>query len=227
MSHKTVALLPIKANSDRIKEKNFKDFNGKPLFQWVLNTLLETVEIDLIVINTDARHILEDKGIYDTNRILIRDRKPEICGDSVSMNSVIADDLHNIDADLFLMTHTTNPLLSSTTILNALTIFHSAQTTDSADSLFSVNKVQGRFYGESGNAINHDPENLIRTQDLEPWYEENSNLYLFTQDSFTKAGGRIGRNPLMYVTPKLESIDIDTQEDWYFALALANHAPTR
>ena len=109
---KIVALLPMKANSERVKGKNFREFCGKPLFRWVLDTLLSVSEIDLIVINTDARNVLAEKGLYENDRILIRDRNTKICGDMVSMNSVIQDDIENIEADTYLMTHTTNPLLS-------------------------------------------------------------------------------------------------------------------
>jgi CMP-N-acetylneuraminic acid synthetase len=64
-----VALLPMKANSERVKGKNFRDFCGKPLFRWILDTLLEVEEIDQVVINTDARQILADNGFTDTDRI--------------------------------------------------------------------------------------------------------------------------------------------------------------
>lgn len=223
MKHKTVALLPMKANSERVKGKNFREFNGKPLFRWVLDSLLAVEEIDLVVINTDARHILAENGLADSDHILIRDRKPEICGDLVSMNLVLADDIANVEADTYLMTHTTNPLLSSKTISGALHSFFAAKSEGTADSLFTVDKIQTRFYRADGSPINHDPDNLIRTQDLEPWYEENSNLYIFTKDSFAKTHARIGKNPIMFETPKFESIDIDTPDDWDFAVVAGGY----
>jgi CMP-N-acetylneuraminic acid synthetase len=223
MKHKIVALLPMKANSERVKGKNFRDFNGKPLFRWILDSLLTIEAIDLIVINTDARAILADNGLVDSARVLIRDRKPEICGDLVSMNAVIADDVSAIDADTYLMTHTTNPLMSSTTIRNALEAFGRAQASGTADSLFTVSKTQARFYRADCSPVNHDPDNLVRTQDLEPWFEENSNLYAFTKESFRKTGARIGRQPMMLETSKFESIDIDNPEDWEFAIAACTY----
>jgi CMP-N-acetylneuraminic acid synthetase len=121
------------------------------------------------------------------------------------------------------MTHTTNPLLSSSTIQKALHTFLTAQLNKTADSLFTVSRFQTRFYREDGSAINHDPNNLIRTQDLEPWYEENSNLYVFTSESFFATQARIGKQPLMYETPRLESIDIDNAVDWQLAEAVAQY----
>lgn len=218
---KTVALLPMKAHSARVSGKNFRQFAGKPLFRWILDTLLSVEEIDQVVINTDARDILAEHGLTDSDRILIRDRKPEICGDFVSMNLVLADDVADVTADVYLMTHTTNPLLSASTICGALAAFAEAKQSSKADSLFSVNRFQTRFYRADGTPVNHDPANLIRTQDLEPWFEENSNLYLFTKDSFEQTGARIGERPMLFETPRRESADIDDQEGWDIAETLA------
>lgn len=217
----------MKANSSRVKGKNFRDFNGKPLFRWVLDTLLQVEEISKVVINTDARDILEQHGCVDTSRILIRDRKTEICGDDVSMNRIISDDIANIPAHLYLMTHTTNPLLRPHTITQALNTFYDARDSSQADSLFTVNKVQSRFYTSDVQPVNHDPTNLIPTQELVPWYEENSNLYLFTAQSFASTQARIGQNPVMHVSPYLESVDIDTPSDWDFCLTAARYLDTQ
>jgi CMP-N-acetylneuraminic acid synthetase len=213
----------MKANSERVKEKNFKPFYEKPLFRWILDSLLALPEITQVVINTDARHILAEHGLIDTERVMIRDRKSEICGDFVSMNRVLADDIANVHGDVYLMTHTTNPLLSSSTIAQALQTFLVAQAEGTADSLFTVNRFQTRFYRQDGSAVNHDPKHLIRTQDLEPWFEENSNLYIFTAASFASTDARIGRHPIMVETPRQESIDIDDQIDWQLAEAVAQY----
>jgi CMP-N-acetylneuraminic acid synthetase len=214
---KIVALLPMKANSERVIGKNFKSFCGKPLYRWMLDTLISVEAIDKIVINTDARSILAANGLVESDRIIIRDRPDEICGDMVSMNLVIQDDVENIEADHFLMTHTTNPLLSEKTIRGAIDTYLSAVSSGDADSLFTVNKIQTRFYDSQARPVNHDPERLVRTQDLEPWFEENSNLYLFSRDSFLETKARIGGNPMMFESPALESIDIDTPDDWALA----------
>ena len=211
---KLIAILPMKANSERVKGKNFKILGEKPLFKWILDTLLNVSEIDTIVINTDAREELYKNGLDENNKILIRDRREEICGDHTSMNLVIGDDVNTVDADIYLMTHTTNPFLTENTIKKAIKTFKEALKNGEADSLFSVNKVQERFYDKNVKAINHDPNKLIRTQDIDPWYKENSNLYLFTKDSFKKTMARIGEKPIMIDTSFFESIDIDTISDF-------------
>ncbi|MCC6233675.1 MAG: acylneuraminate cytidylyltransferase family protein [Verrucomicrobiales bacterium] len=211
----------MKAHSARVVGKNFRNFAGKPLFRWILDTLLEIEEIERIVINTDARAILAQHGLTDSDRILIRDRRPEICGDLVSMNKVLADDLAHVPARTYLMTHTTNPLLGAGTIRSALAVYDEGSAVKGSDSLFTVNRFQTRFYREDGSAVNHDPQNLIRTQDLEPWYEENSNLYLFSRESFANTQARIGRKPILFETPRMESADIDDAVGWTMAEMLA------
>lgn len=220
---RVVALLPMKAHSARVKGKNFREFADKPLFRWILDTLRSMEEIDTIVINTDARDILLEHGLEEGGSVQIRDRKEELCGDMVSMNKVLADDVENVPADIYLMTHTTNPLLKANTIREALKKFQAAQQSGEADSLFTVNRFQTRFYREDASPINHDPNNLLRTQDLEPWFEENSNLYIFTRDSFASTDARIGQKPVLFETPPMESYDIDDQYGWDLAELMAKH----
>lgn len=213
----------MKAHSARVTSKNFRPIAGKPLFRWILDTLLETPEVDQVVINTDARQILADNGLQHGDadgRVVIRDRREEICGDFVSMNLVLEDDIKNVDSEHYFMTHTTNPLLSVSTIQDMLGLYLDSVRAGASDSLFTVNKMQTRFYTEAGAPINHDPDNLIRTQDLDPYMEENSVGYLFSAESFARTGARIGKKPVLYRTPRLESVDIDDQSDWFIAEAL-------
>lgn len=224
---KIVALLPMKANSNRIPGKNFKTIAGKPLFRWILDTLLEIRQIDKIVINTDAFTELRECGFQANEfdgRVMLRKRNPEICGDDISMNSILLDDIQEVHADHYLMTHTTNPLLSAETVSLGLTRYLDALPT--RDSLFSVNRHQTRFYTQDAQPINHDPNNLIPTQDLTPYYEENSCFYLFSAASFRSTNARIGSSPLMYEIPKIEAVDIDEQGDWDMANALLSQRQT-
>ena len=216
-----VALLPLKAHSERVPRKNFRDLHGRPLFRWMLDTLLAMPRVARIVINTDARDVLLQHGLGDDERVMVRDRRSEICGDTVSMNRVIEDDVQHVPADAYLMTHTTNPLISAETIHRALDAYERGVRDQRADSLFGVTRIQSRFYRADGSAVNHDPDNLVRTQDLEPWFEENSCLYIFSRRSFAATSARIGLRPILFETPKLESLDIDTEDDWSLVEAVA------
>ena len=218
---KLVALLPMKAHSERVPGKNFRLLGRKPLYAWMLDTLLAIESIDAVVINTDALASLGADERLRQPRVVLRERATALCGDFVSMNLIIADDIAAVPADSYLMTHVTNPFLSAATIRAAVGAFHAGLGLDGADSLFTVTRHQTRFYRADGSAINHDPANLIRTQDLEPWFEENSCMYLFSAASFAHTLARIGSKPILFPIPKREAIDIDNQDDWSVAALLA------
>ena len=220
-SRKLVALLPMKAHSERVPGKNFRGLGSKPLYAWMLDTLLAIDDIATVVINTDAASEFSDDARLRNPRVVLRKRAAPLCGDFVSMNLIIADDIGAVPADSYLMTHVTNPFLSATTIRAALQVYEGGISAGSADSLFTVTRHQTRFYRVDGSAINHDPANLIRTQDLEPWFEENSCMYLFSAASFTRTQARIGERPMLFPIPQREAVDIDDQDDWNVATLLA------
>ena len=215
---KITALLPMKAHSERVPNKNIRNFCGKPLYHAVLATLLQSEHIDKVVINTDSDIIKED-ALKNFERVVIVDRPKEIQGDFVSMNDIIAYDLSKIEGEHFLQTHSTNPLLRSKTVDLAIeTCFKSL---NEFDSLFSVTRLQTRLYWKDGSPVNHNPNELLRTQDLPPVYEENSNFYIFSKKSFADAGqSRIGLKPQLFEINKLEAVDIDEPEDWEIAKVL-------
>jgi len=86
-----------------------------------------------------------------------------------------------------------------------------------------VTRWQTRLYDAEGKAINHNPKELLRTQDLPPVYEENSTLYLFTRENLLKYHHRIGERPLLFEVPALEAVDIDEESDFAIAEALLIH----
>lgn len=215
MKEKIVALLPMKGHSERVLGKNLRLFAGKPLYHAVLESLLASERISEVLINTDSSDIANDAA-STFKRVRIIDRPASICGDFVSMNDIIDYDLSCSDSEFFIQTHATNPLLAHGTIDNAIDIFFNHL--NQYDSLFSVTKLQTRLYWQDGRPVNHNPQELIRTQDLPPVFEENSNFYIFSKTSFGNAGKkRIGLKPQMFVMNKLEAVDIDEPEDFDLA----------
>ena len=121
---KTIAcLLPMKLHSERVPNKNYRLLGHKPLYRWMLDKLLDVNEISKIVINTDAMHVLQKDEIFQNEKIILRQRPVHLIGDLVSMNKIIEDDLENINSDIFLMTHTTNPFLELRSIKQGIAKF--------------------------------------------------------------------------------------------------------
>jgi CMP-N-acetylneuraminic acid synthetase len=216
---KVVALLPMKGISERVPNKNLKNFNGKPLYHIVMNSLLKSKYIDLVIVNTDSEFLKSDILLNFKERVKVIDRNNEVCGNYISMNKVLEQDLSLINSEIYIQTHSTNPLLKVATIDIAIEKMISFLNTEENDSIFSVSKVQKRFYNKDSKPMNHDPEMLV-TQHLEPIFEENSCFYIFTKESFLNNESRIGKKPFMYEIDKIESTDIDEPEDFIIAEAL-------
>jgi CMP-N-acetylneuraminic acid synthetase len=219
---KLKALLPMKGNSERVKNKNMRDFDGAPLYHAIAKSLLASKYIEQVVINTDSEKIAKDAKEVFGDKIIIIDRPISIQGDFVSMNDIINYDLSKLNDEYFLQTHSTNPLLRAETIDKAIEKYFEGL--EEFDSVFGVTKVQTRFYDKDAKPINHNPEELLRTQDLEPLYEENSNFYIFSKESFKNSGQkRIGIKPQIFEVNKLEAVDIDEPEDFKLAELLHIH----
>ena len=222
MNEQILALLPMKAHSERVPDKNMRLFNGRPLYHAVMGSLLKSKYISQVIINTDSARIKHDAMHFFGDSVVIHDRPEAIQGDHVSMNRIIAHDLENLAGSHFLQTHSTNPLLRTETINKAIKTYFLILK-KGYDSLFSVTKLQKRLYDKDWKPINHDPNELIRTQDLPPIFDENSCLYLFHRRGFESAGRRIGINPYLFEIPREEAIDIDEALDFKIAESLSHH----
>ncbi len=204
-------------HSQRVPGKNYRPLAGKPLFHYILETLLAVAEIDRVVVDTDSETVME--GVRRSfPQVMVLERPEALRGDTVPMNEILLYDTAQVEADFYLQTHSTNPLLRPETIRKAIQTFLTHYPT--YDSLFSVTRLQTRLYDQLGRAINHNPAILLQTQDLPPVYEENSCIYLFTRQTLVARRNRLGERPLMFEMPRLEAIDIDEEEDFILAEAL-------
>ncbi len=211
---KIVALVPMRHHSQRIPGKNYRLLAGKPLYQHIIGSLLACPEISQVVVDTDSQPIME--GVqHDFPTVLLLERPEHLRADTVSMNSILEYDTAQVAADFYLQTHSTNPLLRPSTISRAIQTMLS--NVPEYDSLFSVTRLQVRLWDQFGHAINHDPAVLIQTQDLNPVYEENSCIYIFTRPSLVQRHNRLGINPLFFEIDAAEAWDIDEELD--FAIA--------
>ena len=206
-----VALVPMRHCSQRVQGKNYRQLGDQPLYQHIIRTLLDVAELDEIVVNTDSQDIKEGLSEhYPSVRVL--DRPEHLCPSEVPMNEVLTYDTSQVDADFYLQTHSTNPLLCSETISSAIQSFLSQY--PAYDSLFSVTRLQTRLWDQLGRAINHNPAVLLQTQDLPPIYEENSCIYIFTREILEKRRNRLGKRPLMFEIDAAEAWDIDEELDF-------------
>ena len=210
---KVTALVPMKGNSERVPNKNIRALNGKPVCHWILESLSRSKYVDEVIINTDSPKIKEIVSGFDFVKVI--DRPDFLLGDAVSIQPLIAHDIKLAKNDYIIQTHSTNPLLSTETIDRAIETFFDNE--DKHDALFSVTPMKVRFYFKNGKPVNHDPKQLIQTQLLEPIYEENSCIYIFSKEINIKVQNRLGTKPYFFEMDHLEAADIDEWHDFLWA----------
>jgi CMP-N-acetylneuraminic acid synthetase len=208
---KLAALVPMRHHSQRVPGKNYRPLAGKPLYQHIIETLLSVPAISIVAVDTDSTLVMD--GLRrDFPQVVILPRPENLCADTTSMNEVLLYDTSRVEADFYIQTHSTNPLLRPETITKAVQTFLADY--PAHDSLFSVTRLHTRLYDEHGHALNHDPDILIQTQDLPPVYEENSCIYIFTRENLEQRRNRLGERPLMFEMDADEAWDIDEELDF-------------
>lgn len=212
---KIVAIVPMKLNNRRLPQKNTKRFtNGKPLCSYILSTLLEIDKIDEVYVYCSNPEIKE----FIPNKVKFLQRSESLDKDTTSMTEVLTCFTKEVQADIYVMTHTTAPFISKESIQKGLESVVSGK----YDSSFAAKKLQDFLWME-GKPFNYTLDNIPRTQDLQPIYEETSGFYIYTHDVMTELHRRIGENPFIVEIGEIESIDIDEAEDFIIADAVYNH----
>lgn len=214
------ALVPMRHRSVRVPGKNYRTSAGKPLFYYILTTLQACSEINEIVVDTDSPDVINGiENEFPDVRII--NRPDHLQADTVPMNEILLYDSSIVKADLYLQTHSTNPLLQPKTVSMAINTFLDLM--PSYDSLFSVTRLQTRLWDQLSRPVNHNPSILLRTQDLPPIFEENSCIYLFQRDTLVKRKNRIGERPYMFEMDRDEAFDIDEELDFLMAELMIKH----
>lgn len=212
---KVTAVVPMKLNNRRLPQKNTKCFkNGNPLCWYILSTLLKINEIEEVYVycsNPDIKKYIPEGVNY-------LKRSEDLDQDSTKMNEVLQAFAREIPSDIYVMTHTTAPFIKSSSIKKGL----EAVLSGDFDSSFAVKKLQD-FLWKDGRPFNYELDNIPRTQDLPPLFEETSGFYIYKSNIITNLNRRIGQKPFLVEVGEIESIDIDEPEDFKIADAIYNH----
>lgn len=212
---KTVAVVPMKLNNRRLPQKNTKRFtNGRPLCFYILATLLGVQEIDEVYVycsNPDIRNYIPDGVKY-------LKRSESLDQDTTKMNEVLQCFAKDVEADIYVITHTTAPFISAQSIKKGIDAVKSGE----YDSSFAAKKLQD-FLWKDGKPFNYELDSIPRTQDLPHLYEETSGFYIYRSDVMTKLNRRIGDKPYIVEVGEIESIDIDEPEDFKIADAVHSY----
>lgn len=215
--------LPCRLGSERIPQKNTKDFAGIKggLLKVKLNTLLKVPAIDSIVVSTNDTEVINIAKSFKNERIVIDIRPEPLATSSASTDDIINYVPTVIEDEHILWTHVTSPFISVSTFEKAIEQYFNA---DEYDSLMTVNKIQ-TFLWDKERPINYNRsvEKWPRTQTLPELFEINSGFFINSRENYLKYEDRIGIKPNLYVTEGFESIDVDWPEDFKLAEMIYKH----
>lgn len=209
---KVVALIPIKLNSQRLPQKNILPIAGRPLCWHICNSLLKAKGIDEVYVYCSDEEVKK----YIPDGILYKKREKWLDEDNVKGFDIYREFIREVDADVYILAHTTSPFIKVSSIENALEHVLSGEN----DSAFSAERVQ-TFAWYKNKPINYNLNDVPRTQDMEPIWVETSAFYIFKKEIFIEHNRRIGFRPYIQEVTGSESIDIDEKKDYELACKLA------
>ena len=213
---KIVSFIPIKLNNQRLPGKNLLPLNGRPLCDYIFDTICKVKDINERYVYCSDEAILPYIAPYQSRGLTFLKRDKYLDGFQVKGLEIISRFVHDVPADIYVLTHVTSPFTKPESFDDAIEKVKSGE----YDSAFSALELK-TYMWMNGKPINYDMKNIPRTQELEPLYEETSAFFIFRREVFTEMGQRIGKKPYICVTSQIEAIDVDTPEDFEFAQAAA------
>ena len=204
----------IKEKSERLRDKNFLDLGGKPLYKH----LLDELNGQDVFVDTDSEKILLD---LKNSGINCYKRKQEFVNLENNNNFKVSpvllmienflDNYVDDENEIIVTPHVTSPFIKLDTIIDA-----SKKLNEGYDSVQACTEHQ-EFTYFNGRPVNFNPNVVQKTQDLEPVVMGNGAFFIFTKKTFKENNNRVGKNPYFYSITFPESVEIDNGEDWKLA----------
>lgn len=208
---KLTVIVPVRKGSQRIKNKNFKNFAGKNLLRIKLEMLKKIDIVDSIVVNTDSDEALSMADEFGVEKF----RREKYYASSECNNSDFFENLaKNTDADFIMYSPCTAPLIKEGTYYDFINRFRNGL--DRFDSLTTVSPVKSHLWLE-GKPINYDPKNSPNTQDLPDILRLNYGLSIISKEDMIKHRNVVGSKPSFYKLDDFEAVDVDNPIDFEFA----------
>ena len=208
---KIVAFVHAKGTSERVPSKNLRLLGDKPLFYYAIRNSLASSLIDEVVIDSDSDKILELGVSYGATAL----KRP----DKLATNLATGDDLaywqasNRPNSQIVLQVIPTAPFLKPASIDNAIKTLLD----NNVDSVVGVAK-EALYIWENNKPAYYVDGKIPNSKDLTPILSETTGLYINKTDSVLRNKKRLNPESCMsYILSKIESVDINTEEDVEFA----------
>ena len=210
---KIVAIMPIKLKNERCPGKNIRLLGKKPLLQYELDSLKETNLCDSINVFCSDEAVVP----YLPEKVKFIKRSARLDLPTSNFTQIFENFMEIMEADIYVYAHATAPFVTVETMKQCIEAVKSG----GYDSAFCARKLQD-FLWKKGEPLNFNGDDLPRTQDLEPIYQETSGIYVFKKEVFEKYRRRIGKKPFIKEVSFKEAVDIDTGDDFDLAQSLVD-----
>lgn len=209
-----LAIIPARAGSKGIKNKNLVSLSGKPLLYYTIEAAKGAACIDKIILSSDGNEILE----YGKSQgIEVFKRPVELAQDDTTSDKVILNVLeHYQDYENIILLQPTSPLRTSRQIDEALNKFQN----EKANALISVvkydNKILKAFIvdeNEKLRGICNDYFPFTPRQKLPSTYMSNGAIYIVKSELFKKNPNFLPQNTAYFLMDEISSLDIDCTDD--------------
>lgn len=208
---RTVCIIPIKANSERVPGKNLRILNGKKLYQYISEHVKEADVFDDVYIDTNSQEVAE---YAESMGFHAMERKPELALNTANGNDLLMYHYKVLPGyDYYFQLFATAPYLKASSIKAC---YDRLVSTEEYDSCFTATENHS-FYWFGGTPVNYRPGILPRSQDMPPVIEETTGLYGISNEALEHYHCRIGKKPYIHYVSKFEAVDINTEEDFKIA----------
>ena len=214
-----LAVIPARGGSKRIPRKNIKEFCGKPMIAWSIETAIKSGCFDKIIVSTDDSEIADMASKYGAEIPFIR--SPELSDDYTGTIPVIAHAIHEQikngkNPTAVCCIYATAPFIQTEDLRQG----HKLLTENKCDYVFSVTRYDFPIQRaikimSNGRVQMFQPEYFnTRSQDLETAYHDAGQFYWGSTEAWLAEKPVFSANSFPIILPNSRVQDIDTPEDW-------------
>lgn len=216
-----VSVIPARGGSKAIPKKNVVPFLGEPLITYTIRQSIESDLVNQTYVSTDDEHIAE---VSRTTGAKVINRPDELAGDTSSTEEALLHAVESIphSPEIIVLLQCTSPLRRQSDIDEAIHLVKS-QKHDSSLSCSEDHSFYWKYEDDSATAVNYEPNQRKRRQDLDRWYQENGSIYVMKREILEEEQCRLGGSIGIHEMPKEMSFEIDTPEDYRIVEAIGKN----
>lgn len=206
-----IAIIPARANSKRIPNKNIRLLNSRPLVSYAIQNALASKYITRVVVTTDSKEVEIIARQFGVECI---QRKQFLCQDETTLDPVIFDAVSDLQCDYVVTLQPTTPLLKVDSLDSAI---EKCIETPAIDTIVSVINFPRLAWEKDGDKFIPLYNERLNCQYLPPYYRETGAFIISKKEVLTEQNC-IGNRVDVFETSQEEAINISTFQD----LAIAN-----